>query len=729
EGPLLDEFQTDDRTEAAQEDVLSTNPGPAWSGVARGPRPPAEGVRIIGAEEAAAAIESGQVSPRVPDDAPRFGDVPEAPSGPHPSLRFPGSDPAAVTKPPVVDPPPPPPPPVPPPTEAPAPSFASPSPPPASWSGAFDSKPLPSDDPSGFWDPPVVPTAAPGRFEELVAAAAKAEAEAQAPVALGTEAPGAPPRPPAPAPAPELREITRDHPLTSNSGEWAVASGLGGNVGPPARSGGSRPPAAEGGGRLPAGEGRSLTGAGPGPASPQSDWDRLTGTTSGGRSVGEGDGGSWEFFDEPGEAGRPRPAAASGASDDPPTMSLPHWTEPPSGEVPRILADSPAPGAAADDELSAWSALSTGPRWRDQPADWDEADFHDTVLDDREARLGALRDQPEVGEEGDLFSFDDEAPPPPVPAAVGQGRGATTQVRPTRKSRGKAPGGGSRSAGPVAPGGGPAGSGGGGGGTDISTRIVTGVIVAGVVLAAAAIGPRALMLIVLAAVTMAAAELFQSLRTRGYQPATLLGLVGCASMVAGAYWRGETAFPLVLTLMVIFSFLWYLAGVVHAKPTMNIAVTLFAFLYVGFLGSFAALFLRVPNEQGVGILLGAVIVTAGHDIGAYLVGKYMGKTPLAPELSPNKTFEGLVGGVLASVGVSLLVVSQIGPWDLGKAFWLGVVVAITAPLGDLCESMIKRDLGVKDMGKLLPGHGGVLDRIDALLFVIPATYYLWSLLV
>jgi len=145
---------------------------------------------------------------------------------------------------------------------------------------------------------------------------------------------------------------------------------------------------------------------------------------------------------------------------------------------------------------------------------------------------------------------------------------------------------------------------------------------------------------------------------------------------------------------------------------------------VGFLGSFASLVLRVPEVRGVGLLLGAVSATAAHDIGAYLVGKYMGKTPLAPELSPNKTFEGLVGGVLSSVFVSLLVVRAIGPWDAGKAFWLGVVVAIAAPLGDLCESMIKRDLGVKDMGKILPGHGGILDRVDALLFVIPATYYL-----
>lgn len=694
----MDEFQTDDPTEAATDDPLSTDPGPAWSGISRGPRPPAEGVRIIGAEEAAAAIESGQVSPRVPDDAPRFGDVPEQPTGPQPQLRFPGSDPAAVAKPPVVVP-------DPPPIPDPAPASAR-----ASWQAAFDAKPLGAEDPSGFWDPPVVATAPPGRFEELVAAAAKAEAEARA-----TEPPSS-----GPASA-ELREITPDRPLTSDpvSGEWAVASGLGGNVGPLGQSG------------------HSLSGP-MGSEPPQSDWDRLTGTTSGRRPVGEGDKGTWDVFESKETAGVGAPAG--GAPDDPPTMSLPHWTEPPTGEVPRILADSPSPAPAADDELSAWSALSTGPRWRDQPADWDEADFSDTVLDDREARVGALRDQPDTDDEGDIFAFEEAVVPVTAAQAAGAGRSTSTQVRPTRRgreARGPAGGGGAtrRGSGGPGPGPGPGGpgpggpAGGSGGGADLSQRVITGVIAAGVLLAAAAIGSAALTLLVLAAVTMAGAELFQALRSRGYQPATLLGLVGIASMVLAAYNYGLVAFPLILTLVVIFSFLWYLAGVVHAKPTMNIAVTLFAFVYVGFLGSFAALFLAVPGEQGMGLLLGAVICTAAHDIGAYLVGKYWGKTPLAPELSPNKTFEGLVGGVLASVFVALVVVGRIKPWDgWTQVFWLGVVVAIAAPLGDLCESMIKRDLGVKDMGKLLPGHGGVLDRIDALLFVVPSVYYLCVLL-
>ena len=157
---------------------------------------------------------------------------------------------------------------------------------------------------------------------------------------------------------------------------------------------------------------------------------------------------------------------------------------------------------------------------------------------------------------------------------------------------------------------------------------------------------------------------------------------------------------------------------------MNIAASLMAFVYVGFLGSFAALILKEAGDNGIGLLLGAVIATVAFDVGSFFVGRASGKTPLAPGLSPNKTFEGLVGGVITCVLVSLVLVGRIYPWNTGKAFWLGVVVAVVAPLGDLCESMIKRDLGVKDMGKLLPGHGGVLDRIDALLFVIPATYYL-----
>jgi phosphatidate cytidylyltransferase len=100
--------------------------------------------------------------------------------------------------------------------------------------------------------------------------------------------------------------------------------------------------------------------------------------------------------------------------------------------------------------------------------------------------------------------------------------------------------------------------------------------------------------------------------------------------------------------------------------------------------------------------------------------------------SPNKTFEGLAAGWLASVLVSVVVLGYISPWDeigIGQKAMFGVAAAIAATLGDLCESVLKRDLGVKDMGTLLPGHGGVLDRFDALLFVLPATYYAARILI
>jgi phosphatidate cytidylyltransferase len=100
--------------------------------------------------------------------------------------------------------------------------------------------------------------------------------------------------------------------------------------------------------------------------------------------------------------------------------------------------------------------------------------------------------------------------------------------------------------------------------------------------------------------------------------------------------------------------------------------------------------------------------------------------------SPNKTFEGLAGGWIAAVLAAVVVVGLIAPWDdlgIGQKALFGLVAAVAATLGDLCESLLKRDLGVKDMGTLLPGHGGVLDRFDALLFVLPATYYAARILI
>jgi phosphatidate cytidylyltransferase len=225
-----------------------------------------------------------------------------------------------------------------------------------------------------------------------------------------------------------------------------------------------------------------------------------------------------------------------------------------------------------------------------------------------------------------------------------------------------------------------------------------------------------------AVLVVCAMELFTAFRQRGYQPATLLALVGTAAIAGSAYWRGEQAFPLVMALMVVFTLLWYLWGVVRTLPATNIGITILGFAYVGFLGAFAPLLLKFPD--GIGMFLGAIIATVAYDVVGFFVGHQWGRTPLAPEISPNKTVEGLIGGWVGAVVASVAIVAHIHPWDFGSSLALGIVTAVAAPLGDLCESMIKRDLGVKDMGSILPGHGGLLDRIDALLFVVPATFYL-----
>jgi phosphatidate cytidylyltransferase len=237
----------------------------------------------------------------------------------------------------------------------------------------------------------------------------------------------------------------------------------------------------------------------------------------------------------------------------------------------------------------------------------------------------------------------------------------------------------------------------------------------------AAIGPGALVLLAGAVITLGVAELYGALQARGHHPATLLGLTATVALVGGSYWRGERAIPLVLSMFVVFCLLWYLTGVVRARPAVNIGLSLLVFAYVGFLGSFAALLLKFPD--GVGMLVGTIIVVVAYDVGAFFVGRSIGKTPLSP-VSPNKTWEGLFGATTAAILAGVIVVQAIHPWGVKHALLLAIVVSVMAPIGDLCESMIKRDLDLKDMGSILPGHGGVLDRIDAMLFVVPAVYYL-----
>jgi phosphatidate cytidylyltransferase len=187
---------------------------------------------------------------------------------------------------------------------------------------------------------------------------------------------------------------------------------------------------------------------------------------------------------------------------------------------------------------------------------------------------------------------------------------------------------------------------------------------------------------------------------------------------------GEIALPFGLVLAAAFTIPWYMAAPPKARQgtVMNAGVTLLGVLYVPFLAAFALLALRL-GENGTNIFLTVIGLTILYDICAYAIGTLWGNRPLAPTVSPQKSWEGAIGATLVLLLVALAIVPTIDPFDPARSIGLALVIAIAAPVGDLVESAIKRDLGVKDMSTLLPGHGGILDRIDAILFAAPAAYY------
>lgn len=267
----------------------------------------------------------------------------------------------------------------------------------------------------------------------------------------------------------------------------------------------------------------------------------------------------------------------------------------------------------------------------------------------------------------------------------------------------------------------------GDGGRNIPVAVASGVTIGAVALLAFYFGSVSSMVVATLVVAFASLEGYAAFRRVGYHPATLLGLAAVIGVMVGAYNYGEAAEPLVVVLLVAFTLLWHLLRVDKgADPVRSSLATVFVYAWVGVFGSYAALLLSPADfghRHGVAFLVGAVITVVAYDVAALGIGSWVGHRPLS-SVSPNKTWEGLIGGSVVALVVAVMLVHLIHPWTIGKAAGLGVIVVVLAPIGDLAESLVKRHVGLKDMGRVLPGHGGLLDRIDGLLFVLPATYYL-----
>jgi phosphatidate cytidylyltransferase len=198
--------------------------------------------------------------------------------------------------------------------------------------------------------------------------------------------------------------------------------------------------------------------------------------------------------------------------------------------------------------------------------------------------------------------------------------------------------------------------------------------------------------------------------------------VGGVSMLGSAYVRGGEALVVTLGLTCVGILLWRISdGVLDAAR--DIAGGLFTAVYPSFLAGFAILLLAA--DDGAARLFVFILVTVLSDVGGYAAGVLLGRHPMAPTVSPKKSWEGFAGSVLACVvgGVIAVPYALDGPWWGGAV--LGACAAVAATVGDLTESTIKRDLGIKDMSAILPGHGGIMDRLDSLLLVAPVA---WALL-
>jgi phosphatidate cytidylyltransferase len=269
------------------------------------------------------------------------------------------------------------------------------------------------------------------------------------------------------------------------------------------------------------------------------------------------------------------------------------------------------------------------------------------------------------------------------------------------------------------------------------TAIAVGVAIAAVFVAALLWRPAAALVLVVIVLGLASVEYFDKVTEKGYRPATILGIAATIALPLAAYWVGETALPLVLVLAFAAGSLGFIgAAGVESGPMPNMAITTLGITWIALLGSFAALILRIStlggeNPIGTDTLFLLALGVVANDIGALFVGSGIGRHPLRAWISPNKSVEGLVGGTIATLVVlgAIGVAGKSDTWNsFGDCLWLAVVICITAPLGDLTESMFKRNLDVKDFGTLIRGHGGILDRFDGFLFTLPATYYLLEVL-
>jgi len=273
-------------------------------------------------------------------------------------------------------------------------------------------------------------------------------------------------------------------------------------------------------------------------------------------------------------------------------------------------------------------------------------------------------------------------------------------------------------------------------GRDLKAAITSAVVLLALIFASLAFWKTAFIFVVAGAVVVAVWELRKGFLAKGIDLPEQPLMIGGVVMVMVAYFWGPAALVTATAVTALAIMLHLLRRGVDGY-VMNATASVFALIYLPFLGSFVALMLSEKGHPGwtddvdFGVLgiAAFILVTIASDIGGYIAGVLFGKHPMAPVISPKKSWEGFAGSLIFCVaaGTAIVVYLLEGDWWVG--ILLGLIAVVMATLGDLCESVIKRDLGIKDMSQIIPGHGGLLDRLDSLLATVAPIWLLLHYLV
>ncbi len=272
-------------------------------------------------------------------------------------------------------------------------------------------------------------------------------------------------------------------------------------------------------------------------------------------------------------------------------------------------------------------------------------------------------------------------------------------------------------------------------GRNLPAAIASGVVLLAAIAASLFFWKTAFMFIVAAAVVVAVWELHRGFQAKAINLPEQPLMAGGVVMVVVAYFWGAPALVTATAVTALVTMLWLLRRGIDGY-VMNATASVFTLIYVPFLGSFVALLLAEGGatdfdrwDEGAKGIVVFILVTIASDIGGYIAGVLFGKHPMAPVISPKKSWEGFAGSLAfcVAVGYGLVVYLLDGDWWVGVI--LGLIAVVMATLGDLCESVIKRDLGIKDMSQVIPGHGGLMDRLDSILATIAPIWLLLHYLV